>query len=105
MPRTYLALSAIHNLMIHSHVRRLSAEVNSPMPVIDIAHQHLLTARAIHQSQKQECKAKFDTLDWSGMVAGVRVAAGLDGLDSQQVSGSSHDQIQCKVDHRLSRSM
>ena len=93
----------MHNLMIHSHIRRLSTEVNSPMPAIDVAHQHLLTARAIHQVQKQEGRAKFDTLDWSGMVAGIRVAAGLDGLDCQQVSNSSH--CRWKVDHRLSRSM
>lgn len=55
------------------------------MPVIDIAHQHLLTARALHQNKKQEGKAKFETLDWSGIVAGTRVAAGLDGFDSQKV--------------------
>ncbi|KAF8899114.1 NAD-P-binding protein [Infundibulicybe gibba] len=65
-----------------SHIRRLTAEVNSPMPVIDIAHQHLITARAIHEGQRREGKAAFETLDWSGIVAGTRVAAGLDGLDS-----------------------
>ncbi|KAG6873850.1 hypothetical protein C0995_010462 [Termitomyces sp. Mi166 len=64
-----------------SHIRRLTAEFNSPMPAIDVAHQHLLTARAIHQSMKQEGKAVYETLDWSGIVAGTRVAAGLDGLD------------------------
>lgn len=68
-----------------SHIRRLAAEVNSPMPVIDIAHQHLLTARAIHDSQKQAGTARFEPLDWSSIVAGPRVAAGLDGLDSQKV--------------------
>lgn len=67
-----------------SHIRRLTAEVNSPMPAIDVAYQHLLTARALHQSQKQEGTAVFETLDWSGMIAGTRVAAGLDGLDSQK---------------------
>ncbi|KAG5636592.1 hypothetical protein H0H81_007532, partial [Sphagnurus paluster] len=67
-----------------SHIRRLTAEVNSPMPAIDVAHQHLLTARAIHQSKKQAGKVKFETLDWSGIVAGTRVAAGLDGLDSKK---------------------
>ncbi|KAG6845375.1 hypothetical protein H0H87_010484 [Tephrocybe sp. NHM501043] len=71
-----------------SHIRRLTAEFNSPMPAIDVAHQHLLTARAIHQSKKQEGKAEFETLDWSGIVAGTRVAAGLDGLDSKK-----HDSI------------
>ncbi|KAG5352440.1 hypothetical protein C0989_002342 [Termitomyces sp. Mn162] len=68
-----------------SHIRRLTADFNSPMPVIDVAHQHLLTARAIHQSMKQEGKAVYETLDWSGIVAGTRVAAGLDGLDSRKV--------------------
>lgn len=68
-----------------SHIRRLTAEFNSPMPAIDVAHQHLLTARAIHQSMKQEGKAVYETLDWSGIVAGTRVAAGLDGLDSNKV--------------------
>jgi hypothetical protein len=55
------------------------------MPAIDIAHQHLLTARAIHTANKQAGKATFETLDWSGVIAGTRVAAGLDGLDSQKV--------------------
>lgn len=55
------------------------------MPAIDIAHQHLLTARAIHTANKQAGIAIYDTLDWSGMIAGARVAAGLDGLDSQKV--------------------
>ncbi|KAG6895085.1 hypothetical protein C0992_003211 [Termitomyces sp. T32_za158] len=71
-----------------SHIRRLTAELNSPMPAIDVAHQHLLTARAIHQSMKQEGKAVYETLDWSGIVAGTRVAAGLDGLDSNK-----HDSV------------
>lgn len=59
------------------------------MPAIDIAHQHLLTARAIHTANKQAGIAIYDTLDWSGMIAGARVAAGLDGLDSQKVWNSS----------------
>lgn len=56
------------------------------MPMIDIAHQHLLTARALHVAQKAEGKETYDVLDWSAMVAGCRVAAGLDGLDSGKVS-------------------
>ncbi|KAJ8518777.1 hypothetical protein ONZ45_g4213 [Pleurotus djamor] len=67
-----------------SHIRRLTAELNSPMPVIDIAHQHLITARAIHANQVAQGKEQFKTLDWSGLVAGARVAAGLDGFDSQK---------------------
>lgn len=54
------------------------------MPVIDSAHQHLLTARALHASQVLQGKQQFDTLDWSAIVAGTRVAAGLDGFDSDK---------------------
>ena len=66
------------------HIRRLTSQHNCPMPVIDIAHQNLLTARAIHESHKSKGKEKFETLDWSALVAGTRVAAGLNGFDSAQ---------------------
>jgi hypothetical protein len=56
------------------------------MPVIDTAHQHLLTARALHSAQTLKGTQQFDTLDWSALIAGPRVAAGLDGLDSQKHS-------------------
>lgn len=56
------------------------------MPAVDIAHQHLLTARAIHEADRREGKETFDILDWSGIIAGTRVAAGLDGFDSSRVS-------------------
>jgi hypothetical protein len=59
------------------------------MPVVDTAYQHLLTARAIHKGQMQEGRAVFNTLDWSAIIAGTRVAAGLDGFDSQKVCNSS----------------
>ncbi len=72
-----------------SHIRRLTAEHNSPMPVIDVAHQHLITARAIHANQVAQGKETFKTLDWSGLVAGPRVAAGLDAFDSQKVGAPS----------------
>ncbi|KAJ7508473.1 NAD-P-binding protein [Mycena galericulata] len=65
-----------------SHIRRLTAVHNSPMPSIDIAHQHLITARAIHNGNVQAGKETVDVLDWSGIVAGTRVAAGLDPFDS-----------------------
>ncbi|PFH52283.1 hypothetical protein AMATHDRAFT_57330 [Amanita thiersii Skay4041] len=65
-----------------SHIQHLAAQHDSPMPITDIAHQHLLTARALHKSDKQKGKAKFETLDWSGLLAGTRVAAGLNGFDS-----------------------
>jgi 3-hydroxyisobutyrate dehydrogenase-like beta-hydroxyacid dehydrogenase len=70
-----------------SHIRRLTAEYNAPMPTIDIAHQHLLTARAQHTAQRaQGDGVKFETLDWSAMVAATRIAAGLDGFDSSRHS-------------------
>jgi len=59
------------------------------MPVIDVAHQHLITARAIHSIQKREGKPVVGTLDWSGIIAGSRVAAGLDPFDSKKVSSQS----------------
>jgi len=65
-----------------NHIRRLTLEHNSPMPVIDAALGHLLTARAIHSSQVAQGTARFDTLDWSALVAGTRVAAGLNAFDS-----------------------
>jgi len=56
------------------------------MPVIDTAQQHLLTARAIHSAEVAQGKQHFDTLDITAMVAGTRVAAGLDGFDSRKHS-------------------
>ena len=72
--------------LVLSHIRRLTAELNAPMPVVDIAHQHMLTARAIHENQRVRGVQKHDVLDWSALVAGPRVAAGLDGLNSGKVS-------------------
>ncbi|KAF9270678.1 NAD(P)-binding protein [Marasmius fiardii PR-910] len=67
-----------------SHIRRLTAELNAPMPVIDIAHQHLITARAINTAQKEQGHPAFETLDWSSIAAGSRVAAGLHPFDVKQ---------------------
>ncbi|TFK77471.1 NAD-P-binding protein [Pluteus cervinus] len=72
-----------------SHIRRLTAKHNSPMPVIDIAHQHLITTRAIHSSLHQEGQASHDVLDWSGIVAASRVSAGLDAFDRKKVSATA----------------
>jgi hypothetical protein len=60
----------------------MSTTMSCPMPAIDIAHQHLLTARALHQTQVAAGTARFDTLDWSSIVIGSRVAAGIDALDA-----------------------
>jgi hypothetical protein len=77
--RTFLSVT------LPSHIRRLTSELNSPMPVIDIAHQHMLTARAGHTSKKLQGTSKYETLDWSALVSGVRVAAGLAATGSGSV--------------------
>lgn len=69
-----------------THIRKLTAEHNSPMPVVDTAHQHLLTARALHAQAERAGNATFPILDWSALVAGTRAAAGLDALDSNKHS-------------------
>ncbi|KAI0348223.1 NAD(P)-binding protein [Trametopsis cervina] len=67
-----------------THIRKLAADTNSPMPALDSAHQHLLTARALHDARRARGEKVYDTLDWSSIVAGTRVASGLDGFDSSQ---------------------
>ncbi|KDQ63078.1 hypothetical protein JAAARDRAFT_29074 [Jaapia argillacea MUCL 33604] len=64
-----------------SHVRRLTNDHNCPMPLIDVVHQHLLTARALHEDRKRAGTAKYELVDWSSMIVGSRVAAGLDGFE------------------------
>lgn len=57
----------------------------------DTAHQHLLTARAIHAAKSLRGEEVYQTLDRSSLVAGTRVAAGLDPFDSARVrSDSTH---------------
>jgi hypothetical protein len=73
-------------------MRQLTNEHNSPMPVIDVAYSHLLTARALHSTQALQGQQHFNTLDWSALVAGTRVAAGLDGLDSGKHSKVTKDE-------------
>ncbi|KAI0714813.1 NAD-P-binding protein [Earliella scabrosa] len=69
-----------------THIRRLATELEAPMPALDAAHQHMLTARALHANQARTGNARFDVLDWSSLIAGTRVAAGLDGFDSSKHS-------------------
>jgi hypothetical protein len=69
-----------------SHMRRLSAEHNSPWPAVENAFQHMLTARALHEAQERTGTTSFPVLDWSALIAGTRVAAGLDGLEGAQAS-------------------
>ena len=77
------------NVTIPSHIRRLTSELNSPMPVIDTAHQHMLTARAGHTKKVLQGTAKYETLDWSALVSGVRVTAGLAATGSGSVRDRS----------------
>jgi len=51
-----------------SHIRSLAAQHRSPMPVTDIAFQHLLTTRTIGNEK----------LDWCSLVAAQRVSAGIE---------------------------
>jgi len=67
-----------------THIRRLSARYNCPMPAIDVAHQHLVTARALHTRLLAEGDGAVpNIMDWSGIIAGARVAAGLRGFDKR----------------------
>ncbi|GAA5861450.1 hypothetical protein JCM8547_006131 [Rhodosporidiobolus lusitaniae] len=50
-----------------THIRRLATEHGATMPALDAAHRHLVTAQA-HGG---------GSLDWSSLVAGPRIAAGL----------------------------
>ncbi|EIW86945.1 NAD(P)-binding protein [Coniophora puteana RWD-64-598 SS2] len=67
-----------------NHIRRLTAELNSPMPAVDVAHQRMIAARAIFEAQKAAGTNKWDIIDWSALIAGSRVAAGLDPFDSSK---------------------
>jgi len=58
-----------------SHVHHLATEHGSPMPLADLALSHLITARNIHANTPGAAP-----IDWSALVAGVRVAAGLEGF-------------------------
>jgi len=78
-----------------AHIRRLTSEHNSPMPAIDTAHHHLLTARALHDAQARTGTTSFPVLDWSALIAGTRVAAGLDAFDSGKARLSSHTYTTC----------
>lgn len=69
-----------------THARKLATECNTALPVVDVALQHMLTARAIHSNQKLRGSNTHDVLDWSALIAGPRVAAGLDGLNSSKVN-------------------
>lgn len=70
-----------------SHVLRLSAELNCPMPAISNAHRSMITTRAIHQAQVVAGTQQWDIIDESALIASSRVAAGLNPFDSKKGTG------------------
>ncbi|KAG1757840.1 NAD(P)-binding protein [Suillus lakei] len=70
-----------------NHIRRLSAELNCPMPAVDNTHRGLISARAMHQAQMVAGTQQWDILDWSALIASSRVAAGLNPFDSKKGTG------------------
>jgi hypothetical protein len=71
-----------------SHMRRLSVEHNTPWPAIENASNHMLTARALHHAQECAGTTSVPVLDWSSLIAGTRVAAGLDPFSGAEASYS-----------------
>lgn len=59
-----------------SHIRRLGASVDCPLPIVDVAHQHLIAARANAPPGQK--------LDWSSLVAGQRLASGLPAFGKRE---------------------
>ncbi|KAG1784220.1 NAD(P)-binding protein [Suillus placidus] len=70
-----------------SHVLRLSAELNCPMPAVSNAHRSMITTRAIHQAQVVSGTQQWDIIDESALIASSRVAAGLNPFDSKKGTG------------------
>lgn len=52
-PASWLKATLGLTVSPYRHIRRLTTTFNSPMPCIDVAHQHLITARALHQAAQQ----------------------------------------------------
>ena len=69
-----------------SNMRKLSLEHNTPWPAIENASHHMLTARALHTAQERTGTTSFPVLDWSSLIAGTRVAAGLDPFGGAEAS-------------------
>lgn len=57
-----------------THIRRLATSVDCPMPTMDAAHSHLVAARANGGGDK----------DWSSLVGGQRISAGLDPWEGKR---------------------
>jgi hypothetical protein len=71
-----------------SHMRRLSVEHNTPWPAVENASHHMLTARALHTAQERTGATSYPVLDWSSLIAGTRVAAGLNPFGGAEASYS-----------------
>jgi hypothetical protein len=59
--------------LTNRHIRQLAENHNVPMPTMDVAHQHMLSARA-HGG---------DQMDWTALVGGERISAGLKPFGSR----------------------
>lgn len=66
------------------HIRQLTSAHGSPMPIIDIVHQQMITAKALHNANKQANVPTHDVLDMTAIIAASRIAAGLDAFDSKK---------------------
>ncbi|KAH8923408.1 NAD(P)-binding protein [Atractiella rhizophila] len=71
------------------HILALSSLHHTPIPVIESAHSHFLTAKAV-------TKDEADRYDWSSMVAAHRLAAGAEPLERpyRPLASSSSIQLQ-----------
>lgn len=67
-----------------SFIRQLGGETSTPTPIIDLAWNHLTTAKSVGG----------ETLDWSACAAGMRVTAGLKPFKNEDFTLS-----QSVVDH------
>lgn len=58
-----------------SHIIRLGESVDCPLPIIELARQHMVSARAIGGAN----------LDWSSLSAGFRVTAGVEPFEKKEM--------------------
>ncbi|KAN0064797.1 hypothetical protein ACQY0O_001854 [Thecaphora frezii] len=58
-----------------SHIIKLGESVDCPLPIIDLARQHMLSARAIGG----------ENLDWSSLSGGFRVTAGVPPFERKEM--------------------
>lgn len=58
-----------------SHIIKLGESVDCPLPIIELARQHMVSARAIGGAN----------LDWSSLSAGFRVTAGVEPFEKKEM--------------------